>query len=524
MRLVVELRRDVMPQKVLNYLLKHTPLRLNFGVIFLALGENGRAPRTLPLKGLLEEYLAHRRIIITRRTRFELNRAKARAHILEGLQIAVRFLDEVIQIIRQSPNTETARGRLIERFDFSGIQAEAILNMQLRQLTALEQDKIEGEYRDLLKEIGRLEDILSDPRRVNALIKADLKYLRDKFGDDRRTRIIPTEAEEINIEDLIKDEDMLITITKDGYIKRLALDSFPTQGRGGKGRIGGKTKEEDNFEHFFRASTHDYILFFTDRGRVYRLKAYDVPQTNRQAMGTAIINLIQIMPDERITATVPIRDLRNAPGYLLMVTERGEVKRTALSEYANLRANGLNTFDLEEGDRLGWVKHTTGSDKVILTSVRGMAIQFEEGDAPGRGRAAGGVRGMTLEEPGDRIVAVDLVPEKTELLVVSENGYGKRTPMTEYRLQSRGGKGIKTMDITEKTGSLVAACVLPADNIEDLRLVIVTENGIVIRVRVADVRMTSTRSAQGVKLIELAENDRVKTVEYIDVAKKDAEG
>ncbi len=524
MRLVVELRRDVMPQKVLNYLLKHTPLRLNFGVILLSLGESGRAPRTLSLKGLLEEYLEHRRVIITRRTRFELNRAKARAHILEGLQIAVRFLDEVIRIIRQSPNTETARGRLIERFEFSGIQADAILNMQLRQLTALEQDKIEGEYKDMLKEIGRLEDILSDPRRVAALIKADLKYLRDKFGDDRRTRIIKEEAEEINIEDLIKDEDMLITITKDGYIKRLALDSFPTQHRGGKGRIGGKTKEEDNFEHFFRASTHDYILFFTDRGRVYRLKAYDVPQTSRQAMGTAIINLIQILPDERITATIPIRDLRTAPGYLLMVTERGEIKRTALSEYANLRANGLITFDLEEGDRLGWVKHTTGEDKVILTSVRGMAIQFQESDAPSRGRAAGGVRGMTLEGSNDKIVAVDLVPEKTQLLVVSENGYGKRTPMTEYRLQSRGGKGIKTMDITEKTGPLVAACVLASDTIDDMRLVIVTENGIVIRMRVADVRMTTTRATQGVRLIEVADNDHVKTAEYLDVSKKDVEG
>jgi DNA gyrase subunit A len=523
MRVVVELRRDVMPQKILNYLLKHTSLRLNFGVIMLSLVDNGRGPKTLPLKELLREYLDHRRIVITRRTRFELNRAKARAHILEGLQIAVQFLDEVIQIIRSSNTTETARTRLIERFEFSGIQAEAILNMQLRQLTGLEQDKIENEYKELLKEIGRLEDILSDPRRVNALVRADLKYLRDKFGDDRRTRIIPTEAEEINIEDLIADEEMLITITRDGYIKRLPMDSFPSQHRGGKGRIAGKTKEEDNFEHFFRASTHDYILFFTDRGRVYRLKAFEVPQTSRTAMGTAIVNLIQIMPDERITATLPIRNLRTAEGFLLMVTERGEVKRTKMEDYVNLRANGLITFDLEPSDRLGWVKHTVGGGKVILTSVKGMAIQFHEQDVPSRGRAAGGVRGMTLDGSDDRIVAVDLVPEKSELLVVSNNGYGKRTAMTEYRLQSRGGKGIKTMDLTEKTGTLIAACVLDTGSIADLRLVLVTEQGIGIRMKVSEVRQTNTRSTQGVRLIELAENDRVKTVEYVDVSKKDIE-
>jgi DNA gyrase subunit A len=524
MRVVVEMRRDVMPQKVLNFLLKHTPLRLNFGVMQLSLVDNGRGPRTLPLKDLLQEYLDHRRIIITRRTRFELHRAKARAHILEGLQIAVQFLDEVIQIIRHSNSTEMARTRLIERFTFTGIQAEAILNMQLRQLTGLEQEKIEGEYKELLKEIARLEDILNDPRRVNAIIKADLKYLKDKFGDERRSRIIPTEAEEINIEDLIAEEEMLITITRDGYIKRMAMDTFPSQRRGGKGRIAGKTKEEDNFEHLFKSSTHDFILFFTDRGRVYRLRAFEVPQTSRQAMGTAIVNLIQILPDERITATVPVRDLKTADGYLLMVTERGEVKRTKTEDYANLRANGLITFDLEPNDRLSWVKHTTGKDKIILTTVRGMAIQFGEDDVPARGRAAGGVRGITLEGPEDRVVAVDLVPgEGCELLVVSERGYGKRTPLTEYRTQSRGGKGLRTMDLTDKTGVLITSCVLSRENQENLRLVIVTEHGIGIRMKLAEIKTTKGRTTQGVKLIELAENDHVKTVEYIDVSPKDVD-
>jgi DNA gyrase, A subunit len=526
MRIVVELRRDVMPQKVLNYLLKHTPLRLNFGVILLSLVDNGRGPKTLPLKGLLQEYIDHRRIIITRRTQFELGRAKFRAHVLEGLQIAVQFLDEVIQIIRASRSTEDARTRLIERFTFSGIQADAILNMQLRQLTALEQDKIEGEYKDLLKEIGRLEDILTDSRRVDALIKADLKYLKEKFGDERRTRIIPSEAEEINIEDLIAEEEMLITITRDGYIKRLPQDAFPTQGRGGKGRLAGKTKEEDNFQHFFRASTHDYILFFTDRGRVYRLKAFEVPQSSRQAMGTAVINLIQIQSDEKITATVPIRDLRAAQGFLLMATERGEIKRTNISEYANLRANGLITFDLEPDDALRWVRHTDGNSEVVMTTVRGMAIRFPESNVPSRGRAAGGVRGVTLDSPEDRVVAVDVIPqgaEVPELLVVSERGLGKRTPLSAYRIQSRGGKGLKTMDITEKTGALVAACVLSRENEEHLRLMIVTEHGIGIRMQVSEIKTTQGRSTQGVRLINLNENDRVQSVEYLDVRKKDLE-
>ncbi|MGC4045298.1 MAG: DNA gyrase C-terminal beta-propeller domain-containing protein [Armatimonas sp.] len=323
------------------------------------------AQRPWDCNGLLQEYIDHRRIVIIRRTRFELARAKAQAHILEGLQIAVQNLDEVIAIIRRSPNTSSRAFALIARFTFTGPQAEAILNMQLRRLTGLEQDKIESEYKDLLKEIARLEDILSDPRRVDAIMKDDLKYLKNKFGDDRRTRIIPTEAEEINIEDLIADEEMLITITRDGYIKRLKPDAFRTQKRGGIGKSAGKTKVEDNIEHLFVASTHDFILFFTDRGRVYRLKAYDVPETQRTAMGMAIINLIQILPDERITATLPIRDLRNAPGYLVMGTVGGEVKRTRIAEFANLRANGLITFDMNEGDRLGWVKHTDGEQRLF---------------------------------------------------------------------------------------------------------------------------------------------------------------
>jgi DNA gyrase subunit A len=375
----------------------------------------------------------------------------------------------------------------------------------------------------LLKEIARLEDILMDTKRVDAILKADLKFLRDKYGDERRTKIIATEAEDINIEDLIADEEMLITITRDGYIRRLEPDIFPTQNRGGKGRNAGKTKVEDNFEHVFIASTHDYILFFTDRGRVYRLKAYDVPQTSRQAMGTYLTNLIQIMPDEKITATVPIRDFRTATGFLVMITERGEIKKTKITEYVNLRANGLNTFDIEAEDRLGWVRLIQGGEDIILTTVRGMAVRFPDSKVPSRGRAAGGVRGVTLDGPNDRVVAADVITtNECELLVVGENGLGKRTTITEYRITNRGGKGIKTMDVTEKTGHLVTAAIMLKENIPNLRLVLVTEKGIGIRVKVDEIR-SSSRSTQGVKLINLTGEDRVKTAELIDTARKTPE-
>ena len=523
MRIVVELRRDVMPQKILNYLLKHTPLRMNFGVILLSLTDNGRGPKTMGLKSILQEYIDHRRIIITRRTRFELARAKSQAHILEGLQIAVLNLDEVIAIIRRSSTTEGARSGLISRFTFTGPQAEAILNMQLRRLTGLEQDKIESEYKDLVKEIARLEDILCDPRRVNQILKDDLKYLKTKFGDERRTKVIPTEAEEINIEDLIADEEILITITRDGYVKRLKPDAFRTQKRGGVGKSAGRTKEEDNIEHLFVASTHDYVLFFTDRGRVYRLKAYDVPETSRTAMGTAIINLIQIMPDERITATLPVRDLRNATGYLVMGTIQGEVKRTRIAEFANLRANGLVTFNMNESDRLGWVKLTDGEQTVVLTTIQGLAIRFNESDLRVSGRASGGVKGITLQDAEDHVVAMDTAGELDDLLVVGQNGFGKRTALAAYKIQGRGGKGLKTMDITPKTGPLIAACVVPREGEENFRLMIVTHNGTGIRVKVSEIKTTLSRSTQGVKLIELREGDRVKTVEYFDLSKTQPE-
>ncbi len=509
MRIVITLKREAYPKKVLNFLLKHTPLRSTFGVNMLALVDG--QPRLLSLPQTLTHFLDHRREVITRRTLFDLNRAKDRAHIQEGLQIALDFLDEIIALIRGARTPEVARSQMVERFGLSVRQSDAILQMQLRALTGLEREKLENDYKELLKEIGRLEDILSSPARVAQIIKTDLRFLRDKYGDERRTRIVPMEAEEIGDEDLIPEEEMIVTITRDGYIKRVPRETFPDQKRGGKGRIGATAKEEDTIQHLFLATTHHFILFFTDRGRVYRLKAYEVPQTSRTAMGTAVINLINIQPGERITATVPMKDYQKAEGFLLMVTECGEVKRTPMSEFANLRNNGLIVFDIEEDDALRWIAHTNGGDEVVLVTRKGMSIRFPEADVTPRSRAAGGVRGIMLsEEKDDRVVGMGLVDTELDLLVIGDRGIAKRTPLRDYRSQSRGGKGIQTMALSEKTGVVVDAKVVSKDD----RLLIMTENGITIRLRVDDIRSTG-RSTQGVKAINLGDGDRVASVERI---------
>jgi len=511
MRVVIELRRDVNPNRMLNSLLKHTQMRTTFGAILLALVDN--VPRVMSLLDLLDHYLEHRRVVIERRTRYELYRAKSRAHILEGLQIALNFLDEIIRIIRQSETAEVARREMIRRFGLTVLQADAILNTQLRQLARLEQEKLAEEYRGLLREITRLEHILSDPKQVEQIIKDELRMLKEKYGDARRTRIIAREAEDISEEELIPEEETLVLITRDGYIKRVSLDAYRSQKRGGKGVIATTAREEDEVEHLFQVSTHHYILFFTDRGRVYRLKAYEIPETSRQARGTAVINYINIQPDEKVTATVSVRDFASE-GYLTMITRRGEIKRTALSEFANLRSNGLNAFDLESGDSLGWVLHTSGNDEVILVTRAGLAIRFPESDVPVRGRTAGGVKAIRLGKD-DALVAACRVQPNALLLVVSENGFGKCTPLTEYRVQSRGGKGIFTMNVTRKTGSVVAAEVVEKDD----KVILVTANGKGIRLRVADLRVTG-RIAQGVKLIDLAPGDTVAAITRIVLGKR----
>jgi DNA gyrase subunit A len=516
MRIVIELRRDTYPKKILNFLLKHTPMRLNFSVNMLALVNN--QPRLLTLKAALVHYLDHRREVIRRRTLFDLNRAKYRAHILEGQQIALDVLDEIIALIRRSRTPEIARTEMMTRWILSQIQADAILAMQLRQLTSLERDKIESDYKDVLKLIAFFEDILTSAVRVNQILKQELRALRDKHGDERRTRIIPTEADEIGEEDMIPEEETIISITRDGYIKRVDKDTYPTQNRAGRGRKGASIKEEDMIEHLFIATTHHFILFFTDRGRVYRLKAYEVPATSRQAMGTAVVNLINILPGERITAVVPMREYKDTDGFLLFATELGEVKRTSVSDFKNLRASGLACFDIEETDALRWVAHTTGTDEVVLVTRKGMSIRFAETDVPVRGRTAGGVRGIRLSAAkGDSVVGMGLVDTVQDLLVISELGIGKRTKLKEYRAQTRGGIGLRTVSLNSKTGVLVDAKVVTSED----KLLIMTRGGVTIRINVADIRAIG-RSTSGVKMINLDPGDSVATVERV-TAQRDPE-
>lgn len=506
MRVVVELRRDAHPRKVLNYLLKHTALRSNFGVIMLALVDG--APRVLDLKQILQPYIEHRQDIIVRRTRYELERAMSRAHILEGLRIALNFLDEIIKIIRASKTSEIARVEMMAKFGLSQIQAEAILNMQLRQLTSLEQDKIESEYKDLLKQIAYLEDILSDTQRVLDIIKQELKALRDKQGDDRRTRIIPVEADEIGEEDVIPEEETIIMITRSGYIKRVPIDTFQPQRRGGRGKKGTATKEDDDLMQIFVATTHHYILCFTDKGRVYKLKAYEVPQTSRQAMGTAIINLIQLEPGEKIAVTLPIKGIE-VGGYLVMATRLGEVKRTAVADFQNLRTNGLRAFDIEDNDELCWAALTTGSDDIVMVSHNGMSIRFSENDLRVASRASGGVRGIKLRK-GDSLVSMTIADDTKELLVITENGMAKRSEFQEYRLQNRGGSGCKVMSVSAKSGPVVGAVAVCSDD----NILIINSAGTATRSAVTEFQVRG-RNTKGVIAVKLDEGTTVASVTVI---------
>ncbi len=513
MRVVVELKRDAQPRKVLNYLLKHTSLRTNFSATMLALVDG--QPRLLTLKDFLRHYLEHRKEITRRRSNYELRQLKEHAHILEGFRIALFNLDPVIQTIKESPDPGTARRNLMERFALSHPQATAILEMQLRRLTGLEQKKIEDDYRQTLKRIAYLEDLLSDPEKVAAVIREDLKEIRDKYGDERRTRIVEMEASQIGEEDTIPEEDMIVTVTRDGYIKRVPMNTYRSQGRGGRGIIAANSREEDALAHLFIATTHHYILFFTDKGKVYRLKAYEVPPASRTAMGTAIINLIPIESGERITATVPIRSL-DAEGYLVMSTEKGVIKKTTISEFNTARKGGLIAMNIEDGDELRWVHITDGEAEIMLITEHGQAVRFHESNVRSMGRGAAGVRGATLRE-GDRIISMTVSRPDADLLVVTNKGYGKRTPVSEYRTSNRGTLGVITMKLGDKIGNLVDAKVVDDDD----KLLLMTRNGIVIRIRVKDIRRCG-RSTQGVKLINVEEGDRVVSVERV-VRKQEAD-
>jgi len=501
MRLVIILKQDAQPKKVLNALYKHTQMQTTFGVNMLALVEGGRQPRLLTLKRLLQEYIDHRREVIRRRTEFDLDKARARAHILEGLKIAIDNLDAVIATIRNSRSRDHARTNLMSGFALSEAQANAILEMQLGRLAALERQRIEEEYREVIQLIGELEDILANPRKILHLIKQDLADLKAKYGDPRRTRIIPDADGEVSDEDLIPDVRVLITLTDRGYVKRQSPDIYRTQRRGGRGVRGATIREQDVVRHILAANTMDDLLFFTDRGKVYQIKAHELPDASRTAKGLPLVNLIALEPGEQVTSVLAVPDFEKAE-YLIMATVRGKIKRTSIKEYSQVRSNGLIAIGLEEGDELGWVAMTQGHEDVLLTTARGQTVRFRQEEVRPMGRPATGVIGIALAE-GDRVVSMDLARENAALLVVTANGYGKRTALEEYPVKGRATGGVITIRLRPGDEVAVAHVVH-----EHSLLTFITESGMVMRTEADGISMFG-RNTQGVTIVNLTPNDRV---------------
>ncbi len=502
MRIVVDLKRDANGQIVLNQLFKHTQLETTFGVILLALIEN--RPKICTLKALIQVYLDHRKEVILRRTRFDLRRAQERAHILEGLKVALEHLDAIIKLIRRSKSEEEAKTGLIKEYKLTPVQAQAILEMQLRRLTALERTKIEQEYLELIKKISELQAILASEARVFGLIKDELKEISKRFGDERRTQIV-AETKELDVEDLIADEDVVITISHSGYIKRLPVSAYRKQGRGGKGVTGGELKEEDFMEYLFVASTHDYLLCFTDKGRVFWLRVYDIPQASRQAKGKALVNLLEVPSGEQMAAFVSVREFKEDQ-FLIMLTAKGLIKKTALSAYSHPRRGGIIGIGLEPGDRLIWVVLTDGHEDLLLATAQGKAIRFPESQVRDMGRGAKGVKGITLGKK-DAVVGMAFCLKGTTVLTVTANGFGKRTPVEAYRSQSRGGKGIINLKVTKKNGQALTLLTV-ADQDE---VMLITQQGQLIRSPVKGIRTTG-RAAQGVRLMRLDSKDSLASV------------
>ena len=513
MRLNIELRKDVSPTVILNQLYKHTQLQDTFGVIMLALVNN--EPRILNLLDMLKYYLIHQEDVVTRRTRYDLNKAKERAHILKGLLIALDHIDRVIQIIRGSETVQIAKNSLIEEFGLDDIQAQAIVDMRLRALTGLEREKIEKEYAELMERIQYLESILADEKKLLGVIRDELLVISEKYGDERRTSIGYDEFD-ISMEDLIPVEDAVVTMTHLGYIKRMTIDNFRSQNRGGKGIKGMQTLEDDFIEELFMTTTHHYIMFFTNFGRVYRLKAYEIPEAGRTARGTAIINLLQLQPDEKITAVIPIKEYEKG-NYLTMATRFGMVKKTPITDYANIRKTGLAAISFKEGDELIEVKVTDGEKDVILVTKDGMSIRFHESDVRTTGRISRGVMGIDLED-GDEVVAMQLDSQGEYLLIVSEYGYGKRTAISDFRVQNRNGKGLKCYKIMEKTGCVIGAKAVD----EDDEIMMITNEGIIIRTGCNDISVLS-RITSGVKLMNVKQEDGVKVANIAKVREHDQE-
>lgn len=502
MRIVIELRRDVNPNVVLNNLFKHTAMQSNFGINMLAIVNN--EPKILNLKDVLYYYLKHQVEVIRRRTEFDLKKAEARAHILEGLRIALDHLDEVISLIRSSQTAEAAREGLIERFSLTLEQAQAILDMRLQRLTGLEREKIENEYNELIQKIMEYREILANEHLVLNIISEELNELKGRFADERRTEITVGE-ESILDEDLIPREDVIITVTHTGYIKRLPVTTYRSQKRGGRGVVGMDTKDEDFVEHLFITNSHHHLLFFTDKGKVYRIKAYEIPDLSRTARGTPIINLIQIEQGESINAVIPIEEFVE-DSYLFFATQHGIIKKTPLDDYANIRKGGLIAINLREDDALIEVKLTDGQQEMIIGTAQGMSIRFPESDVRSMGRSATGVKGISLDE-SDTVIGMDIVNTDLDILIVTAKGYGKRTPAVDYRIQSRGGKGIKTINVTDKNGPVVGLKVVKAE--EDL--MIITASGTLIRTSMGEIS-TMGRNTQGVRLINIRDDDSVATV------------
>ena len=501
-RIVVDIKRGEIPEIILNKLYKMTQMQTTFGIILLAIVEN--QPQVLDLRSLLDHFLNHRKTVVVRRTRFDLRKAEERAHVLEGILKALDHLDEVIATIRASHTPKEARERLMDNFSLSQVQAQAILEMRLQKLTGLEREKVVQEYEELMQLIERLRAILASDRLVLGEIRRELEEIRKTYGNERRTEIIP-ETHEISVEDMIADEDMVITVTNSGYIKRSPLSLYRSQQRGGKGRKGMVTKDDDFVEHLYVASAHSYILVFTETGRIHWLKVHEIPQMGPAAKGKAIVNLLQLSNEERVATTVAVREFVDNR-FLLFATENGTIKKTELSAYSNPRAGGIIGINIDEGDRLLDVRMTDGEKSVLLATAKGFSIRFAETDARPMGRATRGVRGISLRK-GDRVVGMETLHEDGEILSMAERAVGKRTPVSQYRLQSRGGKGIINLKVSEKTGEVIGAKQVQPDD----GMMLITQEGKIIRINVEGVRVSS-RSTQGVKLMDLGEGDRLVAV------------
>ena len=512
-RVVIELKKDAYPKKVLNQLYKLTALQTNFHYNMLALVETGTnpvalQPRVLGLHDILHEFIKHRQKVVRRRTEYELRKAKERAHILEGYKIALDHIDEVIRTIRASKTQDEAEKALIEKFGLSIIQAKAILAMQLRRLTGLEREAIESELAELRKKIAYFEKVLADENEILRIIKEELLEIKEKYGDERRSKIINTEVGKFSDEELIPEEDTVVLVTTENYIKRTLASDYRRQNRGGKGKRGMTTKEEDVIDQLVPASTHDWLLFFTNKGRVFRLKAYEVPAASLAAKGVAAVNLLQLQPEEKITSIINLAKDAGSDGYLFMATTKGTVKKTAVSDYANIRTNGLIAINLDDGDELRWIKQTDGKSDVIISTSAGQAVRFNEEECRPMGRAARGVRGVRLR-PNDSVVGMDVVASADQtLLVLSANGYGKITKVANFPSHKRGGVGIKAATVTAKTGPIVTVQTLESDAVE---AIIISQGGQTIRVGLGDIP-TLGRTTQGVRVMRLSDDDSVSSI------------